>query len=111
MVISEMKRQMLYKNKSGGRIMVRISLPKAERVCEMNSFYETLGEKYLSSAVSFINSSDLCSTFFLDVSFEEEEKDREIKIKRLSTLREGGKTLKLKTFTDIINKSELSIKK
>ena len=111
MVISEKKRQMLYKNKSGGKVMVRISLPIADRDCELNSFYDSIGEAYLSYASSFINRTELRNVFFLDVTFDVEEKGSDIKIKRLSTLREGGKTLDVKIFTDLVNKSDLPLKK
>lgn len=111
MEFREKKRGMLYKNNGGGRIMVRITLPRAIEECEMNSFYDAIGEKYLSCAASFINGLASDTALFLDVSYELEENEKEIKIKRLSTLREGGKTLKFKILSDLINKSDLKLKK
>lgn len=111
MKISARKSQMLYKNEDGGRIMVRISLPKADSDCELESLYRTLCECYLDAAKKYINARPLKESFFLDVSFSAEEKEKEIKIKRLANLKQGAKIIKSKVITDIFDIGNLSLKK
>ena len=111
MEISERKSQMLYKNESGGRIMVRISLPKADSECELDRLYRYLSDSYLNAAREYIGRKTLKESFFLEVRFDMEKKEKDIKIKRLACLRQGAKTLKTKILTDVFDSCDFSLKK
>ena len=87
--------------------MVRVSLPYIENANEINAFYEAMAEKYFACSNAFINSKETAETYFLDVCYELDEDKENIKIKRLTTLKASGKTLKYKAFTDTVNKKKM----
>ena len=111
MQIFERKRQMLYKNEAGGRIMVRISLPQGESDSDLNRLYNMLCERYFSAAKSFIGSVTEPISYFFEVSYESEYNEDYVKIKRLSALKAGARTLKASSFTDVFRKEDLKLKK
>ena len=104
------KRQMLYKNDKGGRIMVRINLPYTETKCDLNELYEALLGKYLDSAKNFIASASDFSCF-LDVSYECENIKNYLKVKRIATLKQEGQTVKTTMMSDWFYKDSLELKK
>ena len=111
MEICDFKRQMLYKNERGGRIMVRATLPKCPAQTELNALYSSLMEKYFTAARDFINKTEDSFSYFFDVSYTLEENEKYIKIKRLSTLKVGGKTLKSTLLSDLFDKNGFKLKK
>ena len=111
MKIYDKKSQMLYKNEFGGRIMVRITLPRADSECELNSLYDAVMEKYLIAAKEFINKTEEAAVCFFDVSYEREDSEKYIKIKRVSVLKLGGKTVKAAVLKDCFQKENLKLKK
>lgn len=105
------KSQMLYKNEFGGRIMVRITLPRADSQCELNTLYDAVTEKYLIAAKEFINKTEDAAVCFFDVCYEREDIRKYIKIKRVSMLKLGGKTVKATVLKDYFQKESLKLKK
>ena len=112
MKISDFKMQMLYKNELGARIMVRLALPKTDEKTDLDRLYTELSKKYFAAAKAFISGCSDSAFYFFDVSYVIDGADKKyIKIKRLSTLKLGGKTLKATTLCDIFEKEGLSLKK
>ena len=104
------KRQMLYKNDEGGRIMVRINLPYAEKECNLNELYEALCVKYLDSAKNFVAFVSR-SSCFLEVYYKCENIKNYLKIKRISTFKQEGQTVKITVMNDWFYKDDLQLKK
>ena len=111
MEIINAKSHRLYKNLSGGRIMVRLSLPKTDGESSVNLLYDKLRDKYFSTAKSFIESRNDNSTYFLDVVFDKVENGENVKIKRSSALKCGASLLKEDITLDIFAKELKRIKK
>ncbi len=111
MEISERKSQMLYKNETGGRIMVRITLPSAEPESEFEKIYRQICESYLESAKKYINAASVQGALFLDVSFDAQIGEKEIKIKRLAVLKQGAEIIKRKAVTDVFRSADLTLKR
>lgn len=105
------KSGILYKNESGGKVMVRVSLPRCENNERFNLLYAFLSEKYFDSAKEFINKRNDAGSYFFDVTYCCEEGDKYIKIKRISTLKSGKNTLSLTEYNDIFEKESLKLKK
>ena len=110
MEICDVKRQILYKNERGGRIMVRVTLPKAADT-ELDTLYSVLMQRYFIAAKEFINKAQESCAYFFDVSYTLEEKEKYVKIKRLSTLSLGGKTLKAASLCDLFDKNGFKLKR
>ena len=104
------KRQMLYKNDEGGKIMVRISLPYSEEDCDLNKLYEELCGKYLDSAKEFVGFASHLSCF-LDVFYECENIKNYLKIRRIATLKYGTQIVKTTVVNDWFYKDGLQLKK
>ena len=110
MKLSQRKKDALYKNEAGGRIMVRIALPVAEGECELNMLYDRLIKEYLLAARDYIFKAGEMGTVFFNVGYEVEKCENEIKIKRLCILKRGAKTLKAVIHTDRFKKEDLKLK-
>ena len=111
MEICDAKRQILYKNERGGRIMVRVTLPKAAADTELDTLYSVLMQRYFIAAKEFINKAEESCSYFFDVSYTLQKKEKYVKIKRLSTLSLGGKTLKSASLCDLFDKNGFKLKR
>ena len=112
MQITEKKSSMLYKNESGGRIMVRVSLPCTEnKDSDFQRIYDSLSYEYFILAKKFVASLAGQDSYFLEISYEMSENEKYIKIKRITRLRKGTLTVKTKIMSDCFYKDTLIIKK
>ena len=110
MEFTDKKSAVLYKNESGGRIMVRVTLPKADDA-DFNDFYSALAEAYFLASKNFINGKKCDQSYFADVTYGCENFEKYIKIKRFFTLRPCGAVLRAYSDFDIFTKNGLKLKK
>ena len=111
MKITSKKTQMLYKNESGGRIILTVVLPYADSECQLNCIYRSLCEKYFVEAKKFIDRKSTQESFVLKVSFETLEVGKILKIKRVLLLKNLGNTVLQKVSFDYFTKEDLKLKK
>ena len=105
MIFSVKKNSMVYKNGSGARISVRLSLPKCEESARFNALFALVEEKYFDAARCFISSRDDGFTYFFDAKSEALEDEKHIKIKNTATLRVNGRVIKNEETRNIFKKS------
>ena len=105
MIFSLKKKSMVFKNGSGARIAVRLSLPGCGESDRFNAFFDAIEEKYFDAARSFIASRDDGTTYFFDSQSEVFEDEKHIKIKNTATLRVNGRVIKSAESQNIIKKS------
>ena len=105
MIFSIKKNSMVYKNGSGARIAVRLSLPRCEESDGFNSLFSSIEEKYFDAARSFIASRNDGTTYFFDSQSEAFEDEKHIKIKNTATLRVNGRVIKSEETRNIFKKS------
>ena len=110
MIISQIRKTFIYKGeKEGCRILVKITLPHIAGQYQLNDLYSALCEKYKSCARKWIESCQDREIFFLTVNYEETVENDTVKIKRLSRLCSGDRTLFEKYSIDKFSDGEYKI--
>ena len=108
MKLSRISRVALYKNDLGGRIILKVNLPKTDFESELLFLYERLTETYHEYSRQVLEEQR--ESMFLTVDFEIIE-GKTLKIKRLCTIKRGAKTLKTVVFCDEFYSDSLKLKR
>ena len=108
MKLSRISRVALYKNDLGGRIVLKVNLPKTDFESELLFLYERLTEAYHGYARRILEGES--ETLFMSVECEVIE-EKTLKIKRLCTIKRGAKTLKSVVLCDELYSESFKLKR
>ena len=82
-MLRDFKRIMVYRNDFGGKIIVKITLPKTECESDINRLYDSISFSYFDSARDFIAKTGDSSVYTLSVEWQAKEKNKTTKRKLL----------------------------